>query len=68
MLAAAAEDTARCSHLLAFSGDGVGLGEVAVLGWNALFAVVAYLVWRLVRGGPPWLIHATAVTAILVGA
>jgi NhaP-type Na+/H+ or K+/H+ antiporter len=53
---------------LAFSGDGVGLGDVADLGWNALFAVVAYLVWRLVRGGPPWLIYATAVTAILVGA
>lgn len=53
---------------LAFSGGGAGLGDVADLGWNALFAVVAYLVWRLVRGGPPWLVHAAAIMAILVGA
>lgn len=53
---------------LAFSGGGITVSHLANLGWNALFAAVAYLVWRLVRHGPAWLISLTAVAAVLVGA
>jgi hypothetical protein len=53
---------------LAFSSGGITVSHLADLGWNALFAVVAYLVWRLVRHGPAWLINLAAVAAVLVGA
>lgn len=53
---------------LAFSSGGITVSHLANLGWNALFAAVAYLVWRLVRRGPAWLINLSAVTAVLVGA
>ncbi|MGP3956610.1 hypothetical protein ACTWPT_11470 [Nonomuraea sp. 3N208] len=46
---------------LAFSSDGISVSHLADLGWNALFAAVAYVVWRLVRRGPAWLINAAAV-------
>ncbi|RVX42987.1 sodium/hydrogen exchanger family protein [Nonomuraea polychroma] len=53
---------------LAFSSDGISVSHLADLGWNALFAAVAYAVWRLVRRGPAWLINTAAVAAVLVGA
>ncbi|MGN9844672.1 hypothetical protein ACTMTI_41750 [Nonomuraea sp. H19] len=53
---------------LAFSSGGITVSHLADLGWNALFAAVAYVVWRLVRRGPAWLINLAAVAAVLVGA
>ncbi|GGS85445.1 hypothetical protein GCM10010156_49990 [Planobispora rosea] len=40
----------------------------ADLGLNALFALVAYLVWRLVRNAPPVLSYVAAATAIVSAA
>ncbi|WP_188187386.1 hypothetical protein [Nonomuraea sp. SYSU D8015] len=53
---------------LAFSSGGITLSHLADLGWNAVFAGTAYVVWRLVRRGPAWLINLAAVAAVLVGA
>ncbi|MEU4834215.1 hypothetical protein [Streptosporangium sp. NPDC023615] len=51
--------------LVSGSGQGgLSVSYFADLGWNALFAIVAYLVWRLVRKAPPVLAYLAAAGAV----
>ncbi|MGC5010231.1 hypothetical protein ACLQ2R_05660 [Streptosporangium sp. DT93] len=51
--------------LVSGSGQGgLSASYFADLGWNALFAIAAYLVWRLVRKAPPVLTYLAAAGAV----
>ncbi|GII05884.1 cation:proton antiporter [Planobispora takensis] len=49
-------------------GGGLSAAYFADLGLNALFALVAYLVWRLIRNAPPVLSYAAAAAAVVSAA
>ncbi|GGK79322.1 hypothetical protein Ppa06_40130 [Planomonospora parontospora subsp. parontospora] len=49
-------------------GGGLSVAYFADLGLNALFALVAYLVWRLVRNAPPVLSYLAAAGAVVSAA
>lgn len=48
--------------------DGLSASYLADLGLNALFAAIAYAVWRLVRKAPPVLSYLAAATAVVSAA